>query len=111
MDIIPIDKANIPEYFSIGLGGEIFILSFAYNEIGDYFTVDLSKPSETGEEVQIVMGEKLTLNKPLWSDFTTRDLPAPQLVPLDLSEQENRITWDNLNKTVFLYVNDGGPDV
>jgi hypothetical protein len=109
MHIIPIDKANIPEYFSIDLANETFILSFAYNEVGDFFTVSLLKPNEAGEDTELIMGEKLTLNKPLWSDFTNMDLPAPQLIPLDLSGQENRITWENLNVTVFLYVNDGEP--
>lgn len=110
MHIIPIDKENLPEYFSIDLADETFTLSFAYNAVGDYFTVSLYKPDESGEDEEMILGEKLTLGKPLWSDFTNQDLPAPQLIMLDLSEQEDRITWENFNKTVFLYVNDGEPD-
>lgn len=110
MEIVPIDKANIPEYFSIVFGVETFILSFAYNEVEDYFTVGLLLPNELGENTELIMGEKLVLNKPLWSDFSDLDLPAPQLVPLDISGQEQRITWENLNTTVFLYVNNGAPD-
>lgn len=110
MEIVPIAKDNIPEYFSIVLGVETFILSFAYNDVDDFFTVSLLQPNETGENTEMIMGEKLILNKPLWSDFTNLDLPGPQLVPMDLSGQEKRITWENFNKTVFLYVNNGGPD-
>lgn len=110
MDLIPVDKGNIPEYFTITLGTETFILSFAYNETSDFFTVSLLKPSELGENEEMIMGEKLVLNKPLWSDFTNLDLPAPQLIPLDLSGQENRITWDNFGVTVFLYINNGDPN-
>lgn len=110
MHMIPVDKENIPEYFTIELGNETFTLAFAYNEVGDFFTCDLLKQNEMGEDEEMVMGEKLVLNMPLWSDFTNQDLPGPQLIPLDLSGQEKRITWDNFTKTVFLYVNDGEPE-
>lgn len=110
MEIIPIDKNNIPEYFSITLGTETFVLSFAYNSVGDFFTVSLLKPNELGVDEEIIMGEKLIINKPLWSDFTNADLPGPQLIPADLSGKEKRITWENFNVTVFLYVNNGGPN-
>lgn len=110
MEIVPIDKANIPEYFSIVLGVETYILSLAYNEVADYFTVSVLQPNELGENTELVMGEKLVLNKPLWSDFTDFNLPAPQLVPMDLSGLEKRITWENFNTTVFLYVNNGAAD-
>lgn len=109
MEIIPIEKDNIPEYFSITLGTETFILSFAYNNVGDFFTVSLLRPSESGVDEEIIMGEKLVINKPLWSDFTNVGLPGPQLIPLDLSGNTKRITWENFGVTVFLYVNNGGP--
>lgn len=111
MEIIPIEKANLPEFFSITLGVETFILSFAYNGEGDFFTVSLSRPNETGENEDLILGEKLVLNKPLWRDFTNQDLPGPQLVPMDLSQQETRITWENLGVTVFLYINNGDENV
>lgn len=106
MEYIEIDKDNIPESFYIDLADETFKLKFAYNETSDYFTVDLYQSNEDGEDIEMVMGEKLVLNKPLWSDISNLSLPAPQLVPIDLSNNEKRITWDNLGETVFLYIND-----
>lgn len=110
MEIVPVDKGNIPEYFSIVLGTETFILSFSYNDFADFFTVSLLKPNELGENEEMIMGEKLILNKPLWSDFTNLDLPGPQLIPMDLSNQEKRISWENFGNTVFLYINNGAPN-
>lgn len=106
MDYIDVEKDLIPETFYIDLADETFKFKFSYNETGDFFTIDLYLSDERGEDVEIIMGEKLTLNKPLWSDIGSILLPAPQLVPMDISGQETRITWENFGKTVFLYIND-----
>lgn len=110
MDYIEIDKENIPEMFYIDLADETFKLKFAYNDTGDFFTVDLYKPNETEEDEEMILGEKLVINKPLWSDISDLSLPAPNIVPMDLSGKENRITWDNLGVTVFLFIDDQGDD-
>lgn len=107
MDYIQINKSEIPEMFDIYLANETFTLSFSYNETGDFFSVDLYKPNAEGERESLVLGEKLTLNRPLWETVTSSELPAPTLVPKDLSNTEKRITWDNLGKTVFLYIDNG----
>ncbi|MGE7880155.1 phage baseplate plug family protein [Peribacillus muralis] len=110
MDYIPIDKENLPEMFDIDLADETFKLKFAYNETGDFFTVDLFRPTGEEEDEEMIIGEKMVLNKPLWSDITDLSLPAPQLVPMDLSGIETCLTWGNFEKTVFLYINDQADD-
>lgn len=110
MEYIPVDKENLPEMFDIDLADETFKLKFSYNETGDFFTVDLYRPTEEEEDEEIILGEKLTLGKPLWSDFTDMSLPAPELIPMDLSGMETRVTWENFEKTVFLYINDWADD-
>ena len=108
MEYIQINKTEIPEMFDIYLANETFTLSFAYNETGDFFSVDLYKPNAEGERDPLVLGEKLTLNRPLWENITSLELPAPTIIPKDLSNTEKRITWDNLGETVFLYIDNEG---
>jgi hypothetical protein len=106
---IEITKSELPEKFDFDLGAETFTLGFNYNDTGGFFTIDLLKPNEIeSEATPIVLGEKLVLGKPLWSDFSSFELPAPQLIPLDISGTEDRITWENMNEKVFLYINDEG---
>lgn len=109
-DIIAVDKEELPVSFDIVLGVETYILGFDYNETGDFFTVDLYKSDDEGRELPIVLGEKMSLGVPLWGDIVRDDLPAPTLVPLDLGGEQQRITYDNFGKTVFLYVDDGPPE-
>jgi hypothetical protein len=106
MNYIEINKKELPETFDVDLANETFTLAFSYNEIGDFFTVDLYKSNEEGIDVPIILGEKLVLNRPLWEDIINLELPAPTLIPMDLSNNENRITWDNLGEKVFLYLDD-----
>lgn len=109
-DIIDVDKEELPVSFDVVLGVETFILGFDYNDTGDFFTVDLYKSDEEGNEVPIVLGEKMSLGAPLWKDLVMKELPAPTLIPLDLGGQERRISFDNFGETVFLYVDDGPPE-
>ncbi|MCM3598719.1 hypothetical protein M4D55_23450 [Metabacillus idriensis] len=111
MDYIEIDKFNLPEAFEIDLAEETFTLTFKYNETADSFTVDLEKLDESGNLYTLVKGEKLILNKYLWSDFMNNGFPAPALIPLDESKTENRISWENLSEKVFLYIDDEGEPI
>lgn len=96
---IEIEKDLIPYRFDITLAGEIFYFDVRYNEQADIFTVDLYDVNED----PIVYGEPLVLGKALYDDLDDERLPLAQLMPLDLSGRESRVTYDNLNKTVFLY--------
>lgn len=106
MDFIPIDKEMLPEQFEVELGEENFIFEFRYNETYDFFICDLYDI----DNEPIVLGEKLMINKPLWSEITRIDLPAPTLIPLDESNQTSRITYDNFGVSVFLYIDDVGEE-
>lgn len=101
---IPFDKNTIPERFEIDLAAESFFLELNYNEIGDFFTLDLFDADEN----PLVLGEKLNLGIPLWSDIVNPSLPAPTLIPLDESGKETRITFDNFGETIFVYIDDVG---
>lgn len=94
-----INKDEIPYAFEIELGGEVFALEINYNAAHDFFTVDLFK-----NDVPLVVGEMLQLNRPLFRNRVHIDLPTITLIPKDRAGVATRITYENMNETVFLYV-------
>lgn len=98
-EYIDIDKNEIPYAFEIELAGEIFEIEVNYNEAFNFFTVDLFK-----EGLPLVTGEKLILNRHLFRNYVNIDLPNVKIIPMDRAQQETRITYDNLNETVFLFI-------
>ncbi|MFJ7891293.1 phage baseplate plug protein [Lysinibacillus xylanilyticus] len=98
-EYIDIDKNEIPYSFEIDLAGEVFELEVNYNQSHDFFTVDLFKDGGA-----LVIGEKLILNRQLFRNRVDIDLPKVKIIPKDRANSATRITYDNLNETVFLYV-------
>lgn len=98
-EYIEIDKQSIPYRFELELGGELFELEVNYNETFDFFTVDLYKDNQA-----LVVGEKLMLNRPLFRNRVHIALPKVNIIPKDRGNVAKRITFDNTNETVFLYV-------
>lgn len=99
MNIIEIDKDLIPYSFDMTLEDETFTFGVNYNYLKDFFTIDLLKNDEV-----VVLGEKLIYGKPLFLTTEHRDVPKIDILPFDLSEQEDRITFENLGEEVFLYI-------
>ncbi|TKI65556.1 hypothetical protein FC756_16020 [Lysinibacillus mangiferihumi] len=96
-EYIEIEKALIPYRFEVELGAELFIIEIRYNNLHDYFTLDLQKDGEI-----LVQGEKLVYAMPLFNEVFDNRFPAPTIIPIDPSSKETRVTFANLNKTVFL---------
>lgn len=96
-EYIEIEKALIPYRFEVELGAELFVMEIRYNELHDYFTLDLQKDGDV-----LAHGEKLVYAMPLFNEVFDNRFPAPTIVPIDPSGKENRVTFENLNKTVFL---------
>ncbi|MEV9639470.1 hypothetical protein ABZ756_02080 [Mammaliicoccus sciuri] len=99
MEYIEIDKDEIPYRFTIDLADEEFEFEINYNNRFDFFTIDLYKDGRT-----LVVGEKLILDRPLFTDLVDIELPKVTITPKDRSNNETRITYDNLEKTAFLFV-------
>lgn len=104
-DAISIDKEDIPYEFQIDLDGTIYTFVVKYNSTFDYFTVDLSIDDEV-----IVYGAQLIYGTPLFTGVTDERIPSTPLIPFDVAGIEGRITYDNMNETVFLFVMDGETD-
>lgn len=96
---IEIDKKSIPYRFEIDLNNEVFEIQVNYNESFDFFTIDLVKNGQA-----LVLGEKLMLNRPLFVNRVSIELPKVQIIPKDRANVASRITFENMNETVFLYV-------
>lgn len=97
MKYLPIEKDKIPYGYEIQLDQVTYTIRFDYNPGFDFFTVEISQ----GETV-LTSGEKLLYGKRILSSYDYIDFPP--IVPLDLNGVENRITWENLMTTVFLWV-------
>ncbi|MCL2188424.1 MAG: hypothetical protein FWC16_00805 [Defluviitaleaceae bacterium] len=100
---IPIQKELIPYQFDITLEGRTFTFFMRYNAKHDFFTIDLFR----GDEL-IVAGEKIVYGRLLFLNQRHLDVPRINIIPYDLALNENRVTWDNLNDTVFLWIPNGG---
>lgn len=96
---VSIDKNLIPYNFEMQLANEMFKFTVNYNDRFDFFTVDIEKNG-----VVLVLGEKLVLNKPLFSSLSNPQLPKLYIIPLDESGEQTRITWDNLDSKIFLFI-------
>ena len=102
---IEIDKEAIPYRFEIELANEIFEMEVNYNESYDFFTIDLYK-----NNTPLILGEKLILDRPLFENSVNIELPKVKIVPKDRANVAKRITFDNMNESVFLYLEEGEVD-
>lgn len=106
-DKIEIKKSLIPYNFNISLAGEIFNLRVDYNATGDFFTVQASKNGDL-----ICAGEPIVYGVPLFQDlYLANVFPALEIVPIDESAETDKVTFDNLGKTVYLLIDNGIGDI
>lgn len=99
--IVPIIKENIPYRFEVELAREIFTFEVHYNSEHDFLTVDLEKNGEV-----LVYGSKLVYGEPLFPSEGAAGFPRVLLVPKDKAGKEDRVSYENLGETVFLFVGD-----
>lgn len=107
-DTMEINKDMIPYSFDILLADELFNLTVSHNEKHDIFTFALRKNNEI-----ICEGEPIIYGVPLFQDiYMARKYPAIDIIPIDDSGEQDTVTFENLNETVLLTVdNIGGDDV
>lgn len=100
MRYIDIDKDAIPYTFDMRLNNVTWSFEVRYNAEHDFFTVDLLKQGEL-----IVAGNKLVYGKRLFD--VVQNKPSVPIIPYDESGNSNRVGWDELGRSVFLYLGDG----
>ncbi|MCQ4116623.1 hypothetical protein NOU10_04365 [Ligilactobacillus sp. MP3] len=91
---------NLPMMFDTDFGNYNCTMQINYNDVGDFYTVDLFDVNNN----PVILGEKLVYSKRLWSDYTNPDLPIVDLVPLDESGRTTVCNKETFGKTVFLYI-------
>lgn len=96
---LPILKDQVPYSFEIVIEAEVFEFEVRYNADFDFFTLDALKDGEL-----LVNGEKLVYGVPIFVDVFDDRFPVLQFVPLDESGQESKITFDNIENTVYMQV-------
>lgn len=99
MRYIEIDKEEIPYKFEINLADETFEFGINYNELGDFFTVDLYKNTKP-----IILGQKIMYKKELFDGILEDDLPRVLILPYDTTEQAERVGYDELENDVLLFI-------
>jgi hypothetical protein len=99
MQHIEIEKINIPYGFDIVLEGKTYTFLINYNAEYDYFTVDLYSNGTL-----IVAGEKIVYGRVLFSSCFHLAVPQVAILPYDVAEKETKVSWENLNETVFLWL-------
>ena len=105
-DVIEIEKENIPYSFNIELADEFFQIGVDYNETAEFFTLSLAKlNAETGEYETVCDSEPIVYGVPLWRDvYRSGKFPAVDIIPTDESGGSDAVTYDNLNTTIFLMI-------
>lgn len=103
INIIEIDKNLTPYRARTTIAGYLYEFEFFYNLEYDYFTVTLWQRG-----VKLIENEKLILGSELFNDIRYIATPQARIIPLDVSGEVDRITFNNLGEKVFIYVIEEG---
>ncbi|MGF9906965.1 phage baseplate plug family protein [Brevibacillus porteri] len=99
MEIIEIEKEQIPYRFEIVLTDTVFTFEVHYNSEYDFFTIDLERDGEV-----LATGNKLVYGVPLFSSSVDERFPQIEILPYDESGSAQVVNWKTLSESVFLYV-------
>ena len=103
-DKILIEKSQIPYIFSIALNSATYSLEIRYNSHADLFVIGLYDKDGT-----LLCYEPIIYGAELFkAHYKAGIYPAMKIVPLDESEENTAVTWDNMNETVFLIIDNAG---
>lgn len=101
MKYFNIDKNLIPYEFEVVINKQTFQFEMNYNSVGDFFTISVKKDHDL-----IISNYKIVYGVPLFENFKHLNVPKVWIFPYDTTKRAERITYENLNEDVFLYVLD-----
>lgn len=102
VEYIDIDTSKVPYTFSVKLTDRTYSFTIRYNDVGKFFTADLSVAS-TGEV--LAYGDPIRYGRPLFNAIEDERFPLPVIIPLCLSGDDvDAVTWDNFGNEVKLYL-------
>lgn len=95
--IIEINKELVPYTFQL----DNYTFTVRYNQDYDFFTMDLAD-----EDKALAVGDKIVYGRSIFAHLRHLGIPTIPVVPLEIADNETRVTWDNLGEKVFLYLGD-----
>ena len=101
VEYIPIETDKVPYNFHIKLGDRTFIFTIKYNAQAELYTVDL-KVAATREI--LCYGDPILYGRQLFNTVEDERFPQPVIIPYCIHGNEDRVTKENLGKTVQLYL-------
>ncbi len=96
---LEIEKDSIPYIFNTELDGKLYNIGVNYNENADMFTLDIGDMDEW-----YYYGIPIVYGYPVYQHINDERLPDTQLIAYDLAGEFDRVTEENLNEQVFLFV-------
>ena len=103
VEYIDIDTSKVPYTFSVKLADKTYSFVIRYNDVGGFFTADLSIAS-TGK--LLAYGDPIRYGRPLFGSIEDEPVPlARHSSPSVWSgDKIDTVTWDNLGNDVKLYL-------
>ena len=101
VEYIPIDASKAPYTFSMKLTDKTFSFTVKYNEVGEFYTVDL----EDSEGALLAFGDPIRYGRPLFGSIEDERFPLPVIIPRCFTTDGiEAVTPSNLGKQVRLYL-------
>ena len=102
VNYIEIHTRKVPYNFSVKLQDKTYTFCIKSNEVGGFFTADLSITA-TGE--LLVYGDIVRYGRPLFNSVEDERFPIPVIIPICLTgDNIHEVTWENFGKQVKLYL-------
>lgn len=100
---IDINTERVPYTFAVKLIDKTFTFTIKYNDLGGFFTADLT--TMTGEV--LAFGDPIRYGRPLFGSIEDERFPLPVIIPQCLTgETTSEVTAENFGKAVRLYLHE-----
>ncbi len=103
VEYIPVDTEKVPYSFHIKLGDRTYVFTIKYNAQAQLHTVDL-KIASTGEV--LCYGDPVLYGRALFNTVEDERFPQPVIIPYCIHGSVDRVTVENLGRTVQLYLHE-----
>lgn len=99
---IQFNKFDLPESFSITLGGRDYHIKISYNKVNDRLYISISDENDE----PIVTNEKLVAGERLFASIVDVNLPSEDLVMIDETGKSTCVNFANVNRDIFITIDD-----
>lgn len=101
VEYIDINTAKVPYSFNIKLTDKTYCFTVKYNDIGGFYTIDLT---DLNGDV-LAFGEIVRYNRPLFNVVEDERFPLPVIIPTCITGEDiSEVTKENFGNSVKLYL-------